>query len=46
MTSFTASNTHMSAVHGLIPGGAHTYAFDAFSEVVERGHLRRRGRTL
>ena len=26
MTSFAASNTHMSAVHDLIPGGAHAYA--------------------
>lgn len=26
MTSFTASNKHLSAVHGLIPGGAHAYA--------------------
>jgi glutamate-1-semialdehyde 2,1-aminomutase len=26
MTSFAASNTYMSAVHDLIPGGAHTYA--------------------
>ncbi|HWF82698.1 MAG TPA: glutamate-1-semialdehyde 2,1-aminomutase [Streptosporangiaceae bacterium] len=26
MRSFAASNSHMSAVHGLIPGGAHTYA--------------------
>ena len=24
--SFAASNTHMTAVHDLIPGGAHTYA--------------------
>ncbi len=26
MKSFAASNAHMSAVHDLIPGGAHTYA--------------------
>ena len=26
MRSFAASNAHMSAVHDLIPGGAHTYA--------------------
>ena len=26
MTSFSASNRHMSAVHRLIPGGAHVYA--------------------
>ena len=26
MTSFAASNAHMSAVHDLIPGGAHAYA--------------------
>ena len=26
MRSFASLNAHMSAVHGLIPGGAHTYA--------------------
>ena len=43
MTSFTASNTHMSAVHDLIPGGAHTYAKGddqypaGMAPVIERG---------
>ena len=43
MTSFTASNTHMSVVHDLIPGGAHTYAKGddqypaGMAPVIERG---------
>lgn len=43
MSSFSASNAHMSAVHGLIPGGAHTYAKGddqypaGMAPVIERG---------
>jgi len=43
MRSFASSNAHMSAVHGLIPGGAHTYAkgddqyLAATTPVIERG---------
>ena len=41
--SFAASNTYMTAVHDLIPGGAHTYAKgddqypDGMAPVIERG---------
>ena len=43
MKSFAASNTYVSAVHDLIPGGAHTYAKgddqypDGMAPVIERG---------
>ena len=43
MTGFAASNAHMSAVHDLIPGGAHTYAKGddqypaGMAPVIERG---------
>ena len=43
MRSFASSNAHMSAVHGLIPGGAHTYAkvrrpaSGRMTPVIERG---------
>lgn len=43
MKSFTKSNAHMSAVHPLIPGGAHTYAKGddqypaGMAPVIERG---------
>ena len=43
MRSFAASNAHMSAVHDLIPGGAHTYAKGddqypaGMAPVIERG---------
>jgi len=43
MRSFAAANAHMSAVHGLIPGGAHTYAKGddqypaGMAPVIERG---------
>ena len=43
MTSFAASNAHMSVAHGLIPGGAHTYAKGddqypaGMAPVIERG---------
>src|SRR5215468_6683585 len=43
MRNFAASNAHMSAVHDLIPGGAHTYAkgddqYPAdMAPVIERG---------
>jgi glutamate-1-semialdehyde 2,1-aminomutase len=43
MRSFASSNAHMSAVHGLIPGGAHTYAkgddqyLAGITPVIERG---------
>ena len=43
MASFTASNTHMSAAHELIPGGAHAYAKGddqypaGMAPVIERG---------
>ena len=43
MKSFAASNTYVSAVHHLIPGGAHTYAKgddqypESMAPVIERG---------
>ena len=43
MRSFASSNAHMSEVHGLIPGGAHTYAkgddqyLAGLTPVIERG---------
>jgi glutamate-1-semialdehyde 2,1-aminomutase len=43
MKGFTASNAHLSAVHALIPGGAHTYARGddqypaGMAPVIERG---------
>ena len=43
MKSFAASNAYVSAVHDLIPGGAHTYAKgddqypDGMAPVIERG---------
>jgi glutamate-1-semialdehyde 2,1-aminomutase len=43
MNSFAASNAHLSAVHALIPGGAHTYAKGddqypiGMAPVIERG---------
>ena len=43
MRSFAASNAHLSAAHGLIPGGTHTYAKGddqypaGMAPVIERG---------
>ena len=43
MKSFDASNAYVSAVHDVIPGGAHTYAKgddqypDGMAPVIERG---------